>query len=287
MVQAEAPSIFRPDLRKRRLERAAGKFFEHAFLHERVADDIVDRLETVMRRFPEALFYGPGGPLLERRLTEKAGVGDVIMAGESGAFLKAQGASGAVETRATALPLADQSLDLVVSTMSLHAENDLPGALREARRVLRPDGLFIGAFPAERTLSGLRGALRDAETALTGGLSPRVSPFVAIKDAGGLLQGAGFALPVADSFPLRVRYRNPIKLFEDLRGMGETAALAKGAKTALRRDVLASVLARLEGQDTLFEILVVTGWAPHPGQQKPLKPGSAKASLADAVLKGL
>ncbi|MEM9838786.1 MAG: methyltransferase domain-containing protein [Pseudomonadota bacterium] len=287
MAHKEAPSIFQPDLRRRRLERAAGKFSEHAFLHERVADDVIDRLETVTRRFENALFFGPAAPLIAQRLTEKADVQSVQIAGESGQFLKALGAANPIEANATAIPVADGALDLLVSAMSLHAENDLPGALKEARRVLKPDGLFIGAFPGERTLGGLRAALRDVETALTGGLSPRVSPFVAIKDAGGLMQGAGFALPVADSFPVTVQYREPLSLLRDLRGMGETAALVKGGKTALRRDVLASALDQLRGQETLFEIVVVTGWVPHPSQQKPLKPGSAKASLADAVLKGL
>ncbi|GGY39637.1 class I SAM-dependent methyltransferase [Parvularcula lutaonensis] len=282
MTQPSPPSVFAPELRKLRLARAARNFPAHDFLHRKVAEDALDRLETVQKRFERALFHGPGAPLLAEILTEKADVGEVTIAGESAAFLKALGTDAPVEARANALPFADKSFDLVVSLMSLHAEDDLPGALVEMRRVLEPDGLFIASFPAERTLSNLRQALRDAEAAVTGGVSPRVAPFVATKDAGGLLQRAGFALPVVDVQPVTVRYRNPMTLLQDLRGMGETLALAKGSR-ALRRDVLGQALATLDGQETVFEIGVLTGWAPHPSQPKPLKPGSAKASLADAV----
>lgn len=283
MSHTQAPSIFAPALRRSRLERAAGKFREHAFLHERVAEDALDRLETVKRRFDSALFYGPAAPLLAEKLTPAADVAAYQIAGESGVFLASQGAQRPVETAATALPFRDGAFDLVVSLMSLHAENDLPAALREARRVLRPDGLFIGSFPGERTLGALRNALREAESRVTGGLSPRVSPFVAVKDAGRLLQRAGFALPVSDTQPVQVRYRDPARLFADLRGMGETAALAEGARGALRRDVLAETLSKLEGETILFEIVVMTGWVPHESQQKPLKPGSARTSMAEAV----
>ena len=285
MSQAEVPSVFSSPLRKLRLERAARNFSEHHFVHERLVDDVIDRLETVQRRFRRALFYGPAAPMLEAALTADADVQDVVIAGESAAFLRAQGAKSPVETAATALPGNDGAYDLVVSLMSLHAENDIVGSLMEARRVLKPDGLFIASFPAENSLKTLRDALRDAETAVTGGLSPRVAPFVAIKDAGGLLQRAGFALPVADTFNVRVSYQNPLRLLQDLRGMGETSALVKGPKGAFRRDVLAKTLELLAGQETVFEILTITGWVPHESQQKPLKPGSAKASMAEAVRK--
>jgi SAM-dependent methyltransferase len=280
----QTPSIFSAGRRKLRLERAARNFSSHSFLHERAAEDALDRLETVLKPFPKALFYGPGGPLLAERLTEAAQVGETVLAGESARFLEAVGAKDPIEAPAAALPFADGSFDLLVSLMSLHAEDDLPGALAEARRVLRPDGLFIAVFPAERTLLGLRQALRDAEAALTGSVAARVSPFVAIKDAGALLQRAGFALPVVDLQPIRVRYRSPATLIDDLRGMGETLALARPSPP-LRRDVLAAALSRLEGEETLFELGVLTGWAPDASQPKPLKPGSAKMSMADAIAK--
>lgn len=268
-----------------RLDRASRNFTEHDFLHQRVAADALDRLETVQKRFERALFYGPAAPLLAAELTPAADVGELTIAGESARQLIASGAKSVVEARASALPFPDNSFDLVVSLMSLHAEDDLPKALMEARRVLEPDGLFVASFPAERTLSGLRDALRQAEAKITGGLSPRVPPFVAIKDGGALLQRAGFALPVVDTQPITVQYANPLRLFQDLRGMGETASMVKGSRTALRRDVLAEVVNALEGQDTVFEMLIMTGWTPHPSQPKPLKPGSATASLADAVKK--
>ncbi|MEM6748459.1 MAG: methyltransferase domain-containing protein [Pseudomonadota bacterium] len=283
MPDTAPPSIFSPGLRKMRLERAARNFTAHDFLHQRVAADALDRLETVQKRFERALFYGPAAPHLADRLTSAADVGTLTIAGESAKQLVASGAKGPIEARASALPFPDKSFDLVVSLMALHAEDDLPKALVEARRVLVPDGLFIASFPAERTLSGLRDALREAETRITGGLSPRVPPFVAIKDGGALLQRAGFALPVVDNQPITVQYANHLRLFQDLRGMGETASMVKGSRTALRRDVLAEVIRQLDGQETIFEMLVMTGWAPHPSQPKPLKPGSATASLADAV----
>ncbi|MEO1042911.1 MAG: methyltransferase domain-containing protein [Pseudomonadota bacterium] len=269
MADTASPSIFSPKLRQKRLDRAASTFAQHDFLHQRVAADALDRLETVQKRFEHALFYGPAAALLAAQLTPEADVVHKTIAGESAKQLIASGAQAPIMAQASALPFPDQCFDLVVSLMALHAEDDLPRALIEARRVLKPDGLFIASFPAERTLSGLREALREAEVKITGALSPRVPPLVAIKDGGSLLQRAGFALPVVDTQPITVQYTNPIRLFQDLRGMGETATMVKGARTALRRDVLANVLAALEGQDIVFEMLVMTGWAPHPSQPKP------------------
>jgi SAM-dependent methyltransferase len=282
----QAPSVFSPSLRRLRLARAGGKFEQHDFLHRRAAEDALDRIETATRAFPEALFFGPGGPLLHSMLSNAARVERVVHAGESSAFLKAQGASDPVEAEADALPFGDKSFDLVVSLMSLHAVNDLPKALMEARRVLRPDGFFVAVFPGEKTLVSLRTALRDAEAEITGTLAPRVAPFVTLQDAASLMQRAGFALPVVDSQPVRVRYRQPLRLLHDLRGMGETSALVKGPRGGLRRDVLGRTLSALEGQEQAFELIGLTGWAPDASQPKPLKPGSGKASLADAILKG-
>ena len=279
------PPIFSARQRKLRLDRAARNFSAHDFLHIRVAEDAVDRLETVQKSFQRALFIGPGAPLLAQRLTEACDVAQVTIAGESAPFLNAAGADAPVECDAASLPFPDASFDLVVSLMNLHTENDLPGALVEARRVLEPDGLFIASFPAERTLAGFREALRNAEVQVTGGVAPRVAPMVAIKDAGALLQRAGFALPVVDLQPVTVRYRNPLTLIQDLRGMGETLPLSS-PRPPLRREVLAAALAAMEGQETVFEIGVLTGWSPHESQPKPLKPGSARVSMADVIGKG-
>ena len=173
--------------------------------------------------------------------------------------------------------------------------NDMPGYLAQVRRALKPDGLFIGALPAENTLQELRDCLYAAETEITGGVSPRVYPFASLRELGGLMQRAGFALPVADTLRLPVTYRAPISLLKDLQYMGETNILRNRKPGTLGRQVLSRALdlyrekysAGKDGSVTAtFEIAVLTGWAPHGSQQKPLKPGSAKASLEQAVKTG-
>jgi NADH dehydrogenase [ubiquinone] 1 alpha subcomplex assembly factor 5 len=267
--------------------RAAGTIGKADFLHKRAAAEVVDRLESVLKPFPELLAYGPGAPFLAEALTAKAEVGAVTLACESGAFLKGLGHEG-VEAAANALPFAEGRFDAFASVMSWHAVSDLPGALLEAKRVLKPDGLLIAVFPGERSLQELRAALRTAETAITGGLSPRVMPMVAVRDGGALLQRAGFALPVADIVEVPVRYADPARLLADLRAMGETSVANAGSKTALRRDVTAAAIAALSGEEgtgtrVRVDLVALTGWKPHESQPKPLKPGSGKASLADAV----
>ena len=188
------------------------------------------------------------------------------------------------------LPFAPASLDLVVSTLALHWANDLPGAMIQIRRALKPDGLFIGAVFGGETLTELRRALMEAEAELSDGAGLRVAPFADAYDAAGLLQRAGFALPVADLDRVTVRYSHPLRLIADLRAMGETSALAERAGP-LSRPVLARACeiyqARFAGDDgkvpATFDILTLTGWSPHDSQQKPLKPGSAKVSLAEAL----
>jgi SAM-dependent methyltransferase len=185
------------------------------------------------------------------------------------------------------LPFAEDSFDLVVASLSLHWVNDLPGALVQIRRVLKPDGLFLASLPGLGTLQELREALAGAESELRGGLSPRVSPFPELRDLAGLLQRAGFALPVADAETLPIRYRNPMALFRDLRAAGETnAVLARDGRTP-PRDLLPLAASRLpedaEGIPASFRLLVMTGWSPHESQSKPVRPGSATVRLADAL----
>jgi SAM-dependent methyltransferase len=179
----------------------------------------------------------------------------------------------------------------VVSTLGLHWTNDVVGALIQIRLALKPDGLFIGAFLGGATLTELRQSLIAAEAELTGGAGQRVSPFADPYDAAGLLQRAGYALPVADVDRVTVRYAHPLKLIADLRQMGETSVLAERHPRALTRAVLARAFeiyaerfAEADGRaPATFEVITLTGWAPHASQQQPLRPGSAKIRLADAL----
>ena len=188
-------------------------------------------------------------------------------------------------------PFRAGSFDLAVSLLSLHWANDLVGALVQARRLLKPDGLFVGALFGGATLTELRQSLLQAEAELTDGAGPRVSPFADAQDGAGLLQRAGFALPVSDVDRITVRYDHPLQLMAELRAMGETSVLHDRPRRPLRRDVLARAMeiyvARFGDPDgrapASFEIITLTGWAPHASQPKPLKPGSAKVRLADAL----
>ena len=189
------------------------------------------------------------------------------------------------------LPFAAESFDLITSMLSLHAVNDLPGTLLQLRRLLKPDGLFIAAMFGGETLKELRAAFAAAEAETLGGVSPRVAPFADVRDLGGLLQRAGFALPVADVERTVVHYREPSRLFADLRALGETNVLATRRHQALSKRTLAAVVGEYQSRfgdaqgrlPATFEIVFLTGWAPHESQQKPLRPGSAKARLADAL----
>lgn len=285
MTSPKPDPIFSANARQHKRERARAHFEDHDFIHKRAAEDVVDRFETVLKRFENVLLYGPGAPLTAKALTPKANVGKVTIADDI------SNGEDMVVAAAEALPFSDQQFDAVASVMALHAVNDLPKALAEARRVLKPDGLFIGIFPGERTLHELRWALQTAEAEVTGRVAPRVLPFVAVKDGGALLQRAGFALPVGDVLELPITYQNPMRLFADLRGAGETSHLKKGPKGGLRRDVLAHALTLYQkrfpsedgGVHVTLELVALTGWAPHASQPQPLKPGSATASLQAAI----
>ena len=189
------------------------------------------------------------------------------------------------------LPFAEASLDLVVSSLALHWVNDLVGALVQIRRALKPDGLFIGAILGGSTLTELRQSLTEAETQVRGGAGPRVSPFVDAKDGAALLQRAGFALPVVDTDTVTVRYDHPLKLLADLRAMGEANALFDRPRAPLSRRIVEKMCAiyadRFGAPDgrifATFEIVTLTGWAPHPEQQQPARRGSAKTSLEVAL----
>ena len=190
-----------------------------------------------------------------------------------------------------ALPFRDRSLDLVVSGLSLQHANDLPGTLTQVRRALKPDGLLLAAMLGGNTLHELRTSLLAAEEELEGGASPRVAPFADVRDMGALLQRAQFALPVVDSETVVVTYANPLALMHELRGMGAANALSARSRKPLRRatllrsfEIYAERFGLANGRiPATFEILTLTGWAPHESQPKPLQPGSAKMRLADAL----
>jgi SAM-dependent methyltransferase len=192
------------------------------------------------------------------------------------------------------LPFAVGQFDLVVSGLALQVVNDLPGVLAQVCGCLKPDGLFLGAMTGGRTLEELRAAFLQAETEVTGGVSPRVAPMVEVRDFGSLLQRAGFALPVVDSDVVEVTYAHPLALMRELRAMGAGNVLAERRRNFLRRDVLARAIEIYQQRFAVpggrvratFEILTATAWAPHASQQKPLKPGSAQVRLGDVLGKG-
>ncbi len=286
------PLLFDRRLHRRRLDRAATGYGVADFLKQRAADDAVDRLEAILRSFRIAVDLGARSGAFKRALASSSAserVEHVIEADLSGRMLG--GRSGLrVQADEERLPFADASLDLVVSTLSLHWTNDLPGALAQIRRALKPDGLFIGSLLGGQTLRELRWALTQAEIEVRGGAGPRVSPFADALHGAGLLQRAGFALPVSDVDRVTVRYSHPLKLLADLRAMGETSVLVERpgflSRTVLER-AFALYMERYGEPDgkapATFDIINLTGWSPHESQPKALKPGSAKMRLADAI----
>jgi SAM-dependent methyltransferase len=287
------PRLFDRALHRKRLDRAAAGFAHADFLHRRAAEDLAARLEAIMRDFPVAVELSTHAGAFREALAASAArprVGVLVEAGLSEAMLRGRAGPRLVADEER-LPFAPQSVNLVVSTLGLHWANDVVGALVQARMALKPDGLFLGAFLGGATLTELRHALVAAEAEILGGAGSRVSPFADPADAAGLLQRAGFALPVADVDRVTVSYEHPLKLLADLRQMGETSVLAERHPRALTRTLVARAcelyVEQSAGPDgrapATFEIITLTGWAPHESQQKPLRPGSAKMRLADAL----
>lgn len=278
------PRIFDVPRRTARLARSEAAIARADFLHARAADNAVGSLEALVRDWPKALDLSAHPGAFAEALKGSAAegrVGPVVELGDRAA----RAAPGAA-----ALDVPDQSQDLIVSLMSLHWANDLPGALAQIRRALKPDGLFLGTLLGAGTLKELRGVLTEAELEARGGAQARVSPFADGFDGAALLQRAGFALPVADVDRVTVRYPDLFALVRDLRAMGETNVLA-GPLRPLTRGIAgraAELYARRYGEadgriPATFEIVHLAGWAPHESQQKPLPRGSAKMRLADAL----
>jgi SAM-dependent methyltransferase len=252
-----------------RARTRAGRLAGDRFLDQAAAEGLADRLAAVMRKFARGLWIGAAVPPEIAPFAQSWTCADF----DAQEILPSEG-----------------DFDLAVSLYSLQWINDLPGALVQIRRALKPDGLFLGALLGGGTLTELREAFVHAESATRGGISPRVAPFADVRDLGGLLQRAGFALPVSDVERLTVRYRDFSGLVRDLRAHGFTNAMAERSKRPLRRDTLAALLehyAAHHAEDgkllARFDTLYLTGWAPHDSQQKPLAPGSAKSRLAEAL----
>ncbi len=283
------PVIFDRRLLRARRARAAA-LGPSMFLIERVAEDLSDRLATVVRRFECAVDLGTPTDAVRRVLASSGKVGTIIAVDALGAGGAAD-AHLAVAADEEALAFRDASLDLVVSALALQFVNDLPGTLIQIRRALKPDGLLLAALAGGDTLIELRQAFAAAEAEIEDGVSPRVVPFADVRDMGALLQRAGFALPVTDVDRVTARYASPISLLHDLRRMGATNPLTERSRRALKRATLTRMMeiyaARFADPDgrirATFEIVWLSGWAPHESQQKPLAPGSARQRLADAL----
>ena len=279
----------RAALRRRRARAAAG-FAAHDFLFRAGAERLADRLDDLARPLPVALELGAHGAILGEAIAGRGGIATLIAADQAFALAAAARAPRLVADEEW-LPFAPASLDLVLSNLSLHWVNDLPGALAQIRAALRPDGLLLASLLGGRTLAELRECLIAAEAEITGGARPRVSPFVELRDAGALLQRAGFALPVADADLLTVTWPDALALMRDLRGMGESNALVGRARGFTRRDVLLRAAALYAERfvepggrvRASFEIVTLTAWSPADSQPRPLRPGSAAARLADAL----
>lgn len=318
---SDLPLVFNRRAVRRHRDRAARHFSEHDFLFREVAERLLDRLDDVKRAFPLALDLGCRTGLIGRLRGGRGRIGTLVQCDLSEAMARAARASnggGVTVADEEALPFAPGTFDLVLSALALHWTNDLPGALVQIRSILKPDGLFLGALFGGETLKELRRALTEAELEVAGGASPRVAPFADVRDLGALLQRAGFALPVVDADTIPVSYADlpspseaksawagfanagPLRLMRDLRGMGENNAVAGRRKTFSRRSLFAVACERYrravmpvgmhshdaapDGRVTAtFQVVFLTAWAPHPDQQKPLRPGSARASLATAL----
>ncbi len=279
---ASAIEVFDRNLLRHRRERAAHGISQYDFLYKEVAERLAERLDLVKREFPlmVSLSGAPAAHPQARKGTEH--------------IIRMDAAFGMrpdIVVDEEFLPLAKGSVDAIVSNLNLHWVNDLPGALLQIKQALKADGMFMAALLGGESLYELRHCLMEAELAVTGGASPRVSPFADSQDVGALMQRAGFALPVVDSDKIVVRYAHPLKLMQDLRGMGASNATYSRLMKPTRRGVLLKAaeiyhdkFADADGAvPATFHVIYAIGWAPDESQQKPLKPGSARNKLAEAL----
>jgi SAM-dependent methyltransferase len=290
MNTPDTRTVFDRALVRRRRERAVLGGDQSGFLFAEVAIRLADRLTDVTRGFAVGVDLGSRGGHMARAALATGRV-ERLYATDASPALAGLLPVPAAAADEEALPFADASLDLVISSLALHWVNDLPGTLVQVRRALKPDGLFLAALFGGETLWQLREVLMEAELAVMGGVSARVSPMADLRDAAGLLQRAGFALPVADRDPISVSYENAWALMRDLSRMGESNAIRLRAPGPLSRAVLAEAGRLYRERHAFsggrvrasFEILYISGWAPSATQQKPLRPGQATTRLADAL----
>jgi SAM-dependent methyltransferase len=270
-----APLLFDRALLRVRQKRAE-RLGPATFLLDRVTEDMAERLHAVLREFKSGADIGTSSDRVREAL---AGRVDELARIDL------------PDSESEPLPLAPASIDLAVSALALQFVNDLPGVLAQIRRALKPDGLLLAAMLGGDTLTELRQSFAAAEAELEGGISPRVAPFADLREVGALLQRAGFALPVTDVDRIVVRYGNAFALMQDLRRMGATNVLVERRRAPTRRATL-SRMAQIYGDRfadpdarirATFDVIWLSGWTPHASQQQPLQPGSAKASLAEAV----
>ncbi len=280
-------------MRRLRRDRAAGRFAAQDFLVAAAARSIVERLGEINRRFDTALDLGCHIGIFgdTARNLEPEKIGHLLQCDQSPRMVEQVPTAQRLVADEEALPFAPASFDLIVSALSLHMVNDLPGTLLQIRQCLKPDGLFICAMFGGETLTELRQAFARAEIELEGGMSPRIAPFTDMRDAGGLLQRAGFAMPVTDYETLTVTYPSIFRLMQELRDMGESNSLSHRHRHFSRRQTLLRAAEIYHEQfgapenriRASFDIIYLTGWAPAPDQPKPLRPGSARMRLADAL----
>lgn len=292
MTPQAPPALFDRTLLRQRRKRSAGSVSDYNFLAQRAFEDIGDRVAGITRNFDRGallgggpgLMFAPAGALVRGKVSW-------LCRADLAPSIAAQLTGPALTLDEEALPFASESLDIVLAPWGLHWTNDLPGALVQINHALKPDGFFACALPGGSTLTELRQCLMAAESELTGGVAARVSPLAGTFDLAALLQRAGFAMPVADVDRVTVRYDHIFALMADLRGMGETSILADRPRTPATRTLFARAgqiyAERFADPDgrirASFEIIHAAGWAPHPDQPKPKRPGSATHRLADAL----
>jgi len=282
------PHVFDVDALHRQRERHAGALVADPFLLDEINARLVDRLDDIRRDFPRVLDLGARHGALARTLAAR---GAEVVAADPSLGLVGRAAAPRVVSSLEFLPFADHAFDAAVSAGSLHLVNDLPGTLAQLRRTLKPDGLLLVAFPGGDTLVELRRAFMMAEAELTGGASPRVAPFVDVRDLGDLLQRAGFALPVVDLDRITLTYAHPLALLQDLRRAGEANVLVERSRRPLRRDVLMAMAERYLADDAdprgrirvTVDVLFATAWAPDASQPQPARRGSGTVNLARAM----